>query len=58
MDNLRGSESFGDKKSLSKPWAIPFDHLEFDKVVIKSLDGTSYIKEFDHGGRRIIGRMW
>lgn len=56
MDNLRGSETFGKQGNEDAPWGIPFDHLEFSKVVVESLDGK-YSREYNQGGRRIINRL-
>ena len=56
MDNLRGSETFGDPEDNDSAWATPFERLEFSKVKIESLD-RSYSVEFGDGGRRIINRL-
>lgn len=34
MDNLTGSERFGDEKSTSNAWATRFDNLNYSKVKI------------------------
>lgn len=56
MDNLRGSETFGERGVEDKAWAIAFDDLEVSKVRVRSLDGT-YERQYDNGGRRIINRL-
>ena len=56
MDNLRGSETFGDPKDNSKAWAKVFDGLDVSAVRITSLHGN-YVKYYDHNGRRIINRL-
>ena len=34
MDNLTGSERFGDQESTSTAWAIRFDNLDYTKIKV------------------------